>query len=53
LDAAPGTSEVCRGEVDPVAGVLGKLMRFKSWFQLGQPHGIIPHIGLWSVALST
>jgi hypothetical protein len=28
--------------VDPVAGVLGKLMLFESRFQLGQPHGIIP-----------
>jgi hypothetical protein len=39
--------------VDPVAGVLGKLMLFESRFLLGQPHGIIPHIGARGVAPST
>ena len=27
-------------------------MLFESRFQLGQPHGIIPHIDSWSVALT-
>jgi len=51
LDAAAGSSGFCRGELDLVAGVLGKLMLFESWFQLGQPDEIMPYIGARGVAL--